>query len=138
MLSEEEAYDALCAYTLSLRDPEFIHQHVADAYAAQHADERSKPIGLTFALVGLYLLIEKHYSGKQVQQVHMRLAKRKQPWPVFVLPDHRGSITAVDVMVFPEGLERDRAIYDWCASVWAAFDKNREIVSHLLRQNRIL
>ena len=42
---DKPAYQALCAYTLGLRDARFIHQHVVDAYMAQHADERTKPIG---------------------------------------------------------------------------------------------
>ena len=51
--SERHAYDELQCYTLARGDLAFIHQHVVDAWAAQHADERTKPIGLTFALVGL-------------------------------------------------------------------------------------
>jgi hypothetical protein len=35
------------------RDPSFIHQYVVDAFAAQQADEQTKPMKLTFALVGL-------------------------------------------------------------------------------------
>lgn len=50
--SEPAAYDELQAYTLAHGDPAFIHQHVVDAWAAQHADEETKPIALTFALVG--------------------------------------------------------------------------------------
>jgi hypothetical protein len=57
MTPEEDAYHALCSYTLARRDAEFIHQHVVDAYMAQRADERTKPIALTFALVGLYLTV---------------------------------------------------------------------------------
>jgi hypothetical protein len=47
--SNQDTYNELCCYTLSHGDPSFIHQHVVDAYAAQTADDRSKPIGLTFA-----------------------------------------------------------------------------------------
>ena len=50
-----ELYHELSAYTLSHPDPSFIHQYVVDAFAAQTADENTKPIALTFALVGLYL-----------------------------------------------------------------------------------
>ncbi len=138
MTAEEEAYNALCAYTLSHGDTAFIHQHVVDAFAAQHAYERTKPIGITFALVGLYLLIEKQFSGRQVQRAHMQMARRKHSWPSFVLPGSRGSITAIDVMAHPEGPERDQAIHAWCASVWAAFVENREKISELLRQHRII
>jgi hypothetical protein len=77
-MTEQDAYHELCAYTLADRDPAFIHQHVVDAFAVQHADARTKPIAVTFAPVGLYLHIEKGYSGKLVQRVHMDLAKRKR------------------------------------------------------------
>jgi Family of unknown function (DUF5946) len=138
VISEQEAYDQLCAYTLSRGDAAFLHQHVVDAFASQHANEQSKPIGITFALVGLYLLIERQFSGREVQRAHMRLAQRKQNWPTFVLPKNRGSITVLDVMAYPEGVEREKAIHDWCASVWAAFAASREIIAELLRQNKII
>jgi hypothetical protein len=117
----DEAYDALCCYTLGHGDAAFIHQHVVDAQMAQQADERTKPIGLTFALVGLYLHVEHGVSGRDVQRAHMTLAKQKQAWPAFTLPASRGSITPADVMQAPEGPERDRAIDEWCASVWREY-----------------
>jgi hypothetical protein len=133
-MTEQEAYDALCADTLARRDAEFIHQHVVDAYMAQHADERTKAIGLTFALAGLYLHIERGFSGRQVQRVHMALAGTKQSWPPFALPQDRGSITVVDVLA-ASGAARDRAIHQWCASVWAAFRENTPVVQDLLQRN---
>jgi hypothetical protein len=83
MTSDEETYNELCCYTLAHGDASFIHQHVVDAFAAQTADEHTKPITLTFALVGLYLRVEKQSSGKQVQRVHMRLARQKRSWDCF-------------------------------------------------------
>src|SRR5437870_9391695 len=118
MVSNEDAYNELCCYTLTHGDPAFIHQHVVDAFAAQNADDQTKPIKLTFALVGLYLHVEKQFSGKRVQRVHMALAKRKRVWPSFALPNDRGSLTVTDVLAAPEGPERDRAIHSWSASVW--------------------
>ncbi len=115
-----------------------MHQHVVDAYAAQRADERTKPIGLTFALVGLYLHLEKGGTGRQVQRAHVQLARRKQGWPTLLLPGERGSATVVDVVGVPEGPERDRAIHAWCRSVWEAFAGNRAAVEELLRQRGIL
>src|SRR5262247_2885212 len=76
-MTSEDAYNELCYYTLAHRDPSFIHQHVVDAFAAQNADEQTKPIKLTFALVGLYLHVEKRFSGRKVQRVHMDLARKK-------------------------------------------------------------
>ena len=137
-MTSEDAYHELCYYTLGHGDPSFLHQHVVDAFAAQNADEQTKPIKLTFALVGLYLHIEKQFSGKQVQQVHMDLARRKQPWPPFALPSDRGSLTVADVLAVPAGAARDKAIDAWCESVWEAFRDCRPTVAALLRERGIV
>lgn len=134
---EQHAFDELCAYTLTRGDAAFIHQHAVDAFAAQHADESTKPIKITFALVGLYLLIERQVSGRQVQRIHMQLAKRKETWPTFPLPADRGRISAIDVLKAAEGAERDAAIHAWCGSVWAAYSGSREAVAGLLRERGI-
>jgi Family of unknown function (DUF5946) len=138
MASELGSYNELCCYTLTHLDQAFLHQHVVDAFAAQHANELTKPIALTFALAGLYLHIEKLFSGRQVQQAHMKLARRKQPWPSFALPEDRGSMTAAHVMLEPPGRVRDKAIDTWCASVWNAFRESHEAVAQLLRKNEIV
>ncbi len=135
--SEENAYDELQCYTLERADTTFIHQHVVDAWAAQHADESSKPIGVAFALVGLYLHLERGFNGRQVQQGHMALARRPQTWPSFPLPDDRGSITAIQVVAAPAGAVRDEAIDAWCASVWAAFHDSHQDVAELLKRHGI-
>jgi len=132
MASEQDAYDELRCYTLAHRDPSFIHQHVIDAFTAQHADTQTKSIALTFSLIGLYLAVEKQISGRDIQRVHMQLARQKRPWPAFSLPLKRGPITALDVMAAPEGLERDNAIHSWCASVWGAFHLSHQTVIDLL------
>jgi hypothetical protein len=92
---------------------------------------------LIFALVGLYLRIEKGLSGKQVQQVHMRLGRRKRNWPAIRLPHERGAMTAEDVLTVPAGAERDDAIDAWCKSVWEAFVESRETIVELLREHQI-
>jgi hypothetical protein len=138
MRSEQEAFDELCGYTLAHGDPSFIHQYVVDAFAVQRADERTKPIKITFGLVGLYLKVERRYSGKQVQRAHMSLARRKRAWPTFALPRDRGAITAIDVLAAPSGPERDRAIDAWCASVWEAFRDHHRTVAAILEQYEIV
>lgn len=134
MVVEQDAYDELQCYTLAHRDPAFIHQHVVDAWAAQHADKQTKPIALAFALFGLYLHVEKGLSGRHVQRAHMAFARQKRTWPAFVLPHERGAITAVRVMAAAAGPERDAAIDAWCASVWAAFRESHAQIVELLEQ----
>ena len=140
MVADEEtgadraAYDELASYTLSHGDPAFIHQYVVDASAAQYATEDSKPIGVAFALIGLYLHLERGRSGREVQQAHMRLGRKRRPWPTFDLPMTRGEITIHDVVAVTPGPERDRVIDDWCASVWQAWSGSKERVVALLRE----
>jgi hypothetical protein len=129
-----DAYHELCAYTLAHGDPAFIHQHVVDAFAVQGADERTKPIALTFGLVGLYLKVERQFSGRQVQRAHMTMARRKRTWPSWTLPRNRGAISAQTVLDAPAGPTRDVAIDAWCASVWDAFRTNRAAVAALVAE----
>jgi len=136
-MAHTNADDELRAYTLAHGDPSFIHQHVVDAFAAQRADERTKPITLTFALVGLYLHVERSWSGRQVQLAHVKLARQGQDWPTFLLPLDRGTMTASDVMRTAPGAERDRMIDAWCAAVWEAYRSYRDDIITLLRKHSI-
>jgi hypothetical protein len=130
-------YDELYVYTMSRGREQFILQHVVDAQAAQTADARTKPLGLTFSLVGLYLHVERGFSGRQVQQVHMELARTKRPWPAIRLPVERGPLTPSDVLAAPAGADRDAAIDRWCASVWACYSAARPQIIELLQAARI-
>ncbi len=109
-ITDQEAYNELAYYTLAHHDPAFIHQLVVDAYAAQHVDDTSKPIYLAFALAGLYLHNEKHYTGKEVQRAHMQLGREKKELPILKLPSEKGAITVLDVLQVAPGAERDEAI----------------------------
>jgi hypothetical protein len=64
-------YNQLAFYTLGLQDKCFIHQYIVDAYTAQNANSNTKSISLIFSLVGLYLQIEKNYSGKEVHNTSL-------------------------------------------------------------------
>jgi hypothetical protein len=123
-------YDELCAYTLSLRDEFFLHQLVVDAQTLQTATEATKPIALIFALLGLYLSMEKNISGRQVQRFHMQLARLGLQWSRPAVPSDRGSVTAADALAAAPGEARNRAIHAWCASVWKAYAPARpEIIA---------
>jgi Family of unknown function (DUF5946) len=128
-----QQYHELCGYSLTHADPAFLHQHVVDAFAAQIATASTKPITLIFALVGLYLHVEKHQSGKQVQRVHTLLARRHKNWPRLNLPTARGDVTVSDVMSAPAGPARDALIDTWCASVWAAYRACHDQVAELIQ-----
>ena len=129
------AYDEVYVYTMGR--PAFILQHVVDALVVQTANRDSKPIGVVFGLVGLYLHVEKQFSGVQVQEVHRKLGRKKREWPKIHLPEDRGTMTVSDVLLAPAGAERDMAIDTWCQSVWSALADNRQTVIALLREYQI-
>jgi uncharacterized protein DUF5946 len=138
-VAEQDAYHELQCYTLAHSNPAFLHQHVLDAWVAQQADAETKPIGLTFALVGLYLHVECAFSGRQVQRAHMTMGQRKRTWPALTLPAERGAVRVHDVLAAAPGLVRDEAIAAWCASVWGAFrGANRAAIVALVEEYRIV
>jgi hypothetical protein len=131
-MTHQELFDQLCFYTMNHRDPRFIHQHAVDAFAVQEATEHSKPITIVFGLAGLYLYLEKGFTGRQVQRAHMQMAKRQRTWPQLTLPPERGTITIADVVRAEPGETLDRAIHDWCVAVWSACQANHEEIARLL------
>ncbi|MGC4054748.1 MAG: DUF5946 family protein [Paludibaculum sp.] len=136
MKTPRAAHDELCVYAMGR--PGFRLQYVAGAAVVQTATVETKPIAIVFGLVGLYLHIEKQFSGRQVQKTHRDLARTKREWPNLNLPDNRGSMTAADVLAVKAGPERDRAIEDWCKSVWAACAGVREIIVELCREHQLV
>ena len=133
IMTDEELYNELAYYTLSHSDPSFIHQHVVDAYAAQYASKKTKSIQLVFALVGLYLYVDKGFTGRQVQKAHMQLAKRRKNWETPPFPRCRGTIAISDVMTAPAGRQRDLLIREWCISVWNAWSEERDQIVTLVK-----
>lgn len=130
-------YGELTGYTVAIgyRAGDFNHQLLVDAYAAQHASDQSKPIGLVFALVGLYLVNERGETGAQVQRVHGLLAnspRKPQPWPRIPPRIHAGSLTVADVQRAEPGDTRDAALRAWHRSVWEAWRDQREAIATLI------
>jgi ribosomal protein L4 len=130
MTSDE--YYSLLYYTLSRGDAEFIHQHAVDAHAAQHADDKTKALTVAFALIGLYLYVEKGFTGREVQRAHTQLASRRKQWPAFKLPKQRGTITVADVVDAEAGGPRDHMIGEWCCEVWSTWKESRTQVVDLV------
>ena len=129
-----DAFHELSYYTLSHKKEEFIHQYVVDAYAAQTADKNTKSIKINFGLIGLYLHLEKGFSGKEVQRAHMALARYKDKLPIIHLPEKRGEITVFDVLQAPEGEERVAKIEAWMESVWGAYKSEQQKIKDFLEK----
>lgn len=134
-MEDEATYHELILYTLAHPSPEFIHQYVIDAFAAQHPSKHSKPITLWFALAGLYLHLEKGFTGKQVQMMHIQMAaSHNRNWPIFDPPLFLGAVTVHSVLACHEGRQRDEEIQKWCISVWGAWHECHERVSVLIKE----
>lgn len=124
-----QALSELSAYTLTRRDSEFIHQHVVDAYGAQHGGFQGSPrdrrpasnIGIAFSLLGLYLAFEKGYTGRQVQRAHMALGRWRKQYPLPGVSPPRAALTVADVVKAEPGDARDRMLKQWAQSVWDAW-----------------
>ena len=127
-------YMELSAYTLGLGDPSFPHQYVVDAFTAQHAGPSVKPINTLFALVGLYLAVEKSFTGRQVQRVHMLLAARPREWPRLTPPVTPGAVSVWDVLQAEVAEDRMAAIKNWDKSVWDSWANERQRVLDIVKE----
>lgn len=127
-MQNDEQYNQLAFYTLSHKGKDFIHQHLVDAYTIQTANEHTKPIAIIYALAGIYIHVEKNYTGKEVQQAHLIMSKKSKIFPTITLPKNRGTITISDIIKIDNPEEKDIAIHKWCESVWQAFSTQHEII----------
>jgi hypothetical protein len=115
-------------------DGEFIHQHVVDAYAAQHLGKDTKPIALAAALIGLFLFVERGHTGRSVQLAHMQLGNKMKAWPLFEAPEKHAAVTVLEVLNAPPGPERDEKIKQWARSVWEMWKERHLEVGRRLNQ----
>lgn len=122
----------LSYYTLAHNDRWFIHQHLVDAYGAQHVRQSKSTIGAAFALAGLYLAVERGFTGRQVQKMHMLMALKSKQWPRFIQPEDLGPLTVADVLAVEPGPARDERLMQWCASVWAAWSSDHDRVTEMV------
>jgi hypothetical protein len=122
----------LTYYTLAHGDRDFIHQHLVDVYGAQHVRVSKSTIGAAFALAGLYLALEKGFTGRRVQKMHMLMASKSKDWPRFIPPANTGPLTVASVLKVAAGPERDQELMRWCASVWSAWSVEQERVRQMM------
>jgi hypothetical protein len=133
-------YSDLSCYSVSKQDAGFIHQHAADAYAAQHSRGKTRNISVAFGLIGLYLALEKGYTGKQVQQAHMQIARLRKAWPRLEPPVLSAGMTIKDVFQAETDAEKDAMIRRWMEAVWSSWEDRqvwvREMTEGLIRHFR--
>jgi len=135
MLKNDDLYNELAFYTLAHPGPNFIHQHAVDAFTARNANESTKAIAVVFALAGLYLHLEKGFTGKQVQRAHVQMANRSKAWPQLPIPVDRGEVRVEDVLKAEPGPDRDAMIERWCESVWQTWIGSRPTIEAIVREH---
>lgn len=128
-----ELFGELSAYEIEVSDFRFLHQYSVDAYGAQHTGDSTRNITTVFSLVGLYLAIEKGYTGRQVQLTHMELAKQKVQWPRLSSPVSHNEVTVNDVMQAEPGKARDAMQRKWMEAVWKEWSEHHEWVRQVCR-----
>jgi len=135
-----QVFSYLQCYTVSKQDPGFIHQHVVDAYTAQHAGGLTRPIAVAFGLIGLHLALEKGYTGREVQKAHMKIAKIKKDWPFLEPPVRSAVLTVTDVLREETERQKDAMIRKWMEAIWEIWEDRHQWVrattDELLSKNR--
>jgi hypothetical protein len=132
--SDQDLFNELSFHTLELRDSAFIHQHIVDAFAVQHADADTRPIAIVFGLIGLYLYLEKNFTGRQVQRAHMQLARYRRQWIAPPIPQQRATIGVADVLAAEPGPARHAMIRRWCEAVWQDWQYSRPQITSLAQK----
>jgi hypothetical protein len=120
-----QLYHELSANFIMSPDLTFRTQHAVDAYGAQHSGSRVKNIRTAFSLIGLYLAVEREYTGRQVQQAHMELAKRNIKWSSFILPIRPYALSVADVLGVVEA-NRNEMLMEWSKNVWDTWEEYHE------------
>ena len=135
-----QVFSDLQCYTVAKQDPEFIHQHVVDTYEAQHAGGPTRTITVAFGLIGLYLAVEKGYTGRQVQLARMRIAKVRKVWPRLEPPGQPALLTVMDVLCSGPDADKDRMVRKWMTVAWESWadrhDWVRTTTEELLTSNK--
>jgi hypothetical protein len=126
------AMNEMTYYTLAHGDIRFIHQHLVDGYGAQHVRQSQSTIGAAFALAGLYLAVERGFTGRQVQKMHMLMGRTSKRWPRFEPPEDVGPLTVANVLAVAPGPGRDEKLMEWCASVWSAWSSEHGRVREMV------
>ena len=126
-----EMYYELTYWTLARQDGRFIHQHAVDAYEAQHAGGKTRPITAVFGLIGLYLALEKGYTGRQVQLAHMKIAFRRKDWPRLEPPARKAELTVMDVLTAETDEEKEEMLLKWAGSVWDIWEERQQWVREI-------
>lgn len=85
-------------WTLTLGDIGYVHRHIVDVGAAQHATADGKTITLAFALVRLHLHLDHGLTGRGVPRAHLAMVRRWKTSALRTPVRAAGALTARDVL----------------------------------------
>jgi len=128
-----EMFMKLSGYIAQGYDEEFIQQMSIDTYEAQHAGGTTKNIAGAFGLIGLYLSLEKGFSGKEVQRAHMDLANRSKEWPRFGPSPSKWKMTVKNV-VDAGPKKSKKMIHLWAKATWKEWEFEKERIIGLMNK----
>jgi hypothetical protein len=106
-----------------------LAQTYVDSYGAQHVGPRMAPITIAFALNGLYLVLERGWTGLQVREAHGYLANTVDRWPTFTPPEQVGDLTVFDLSMASSPTEHIEILQRWAHMVWASWEHvHRQVI----------
>jgi hypothetical protein len=91
-----------------------------------------KPVTITFALVGLYLIFERGYTGREVHRAHMLLGKLQKKWPRFESKIKGDEITVAEILQTISKDNFKEVLSRWGKSVWDSWKPEHENVKKLV------
>lgn len=89
------------------------HQTCVDAYRGQHVGPEAPQIAVAFALNGLYLVLERGFTGYEARKAHGYLASTVESWPRFTPPRSAGETTVLDIALASTPVEHARLVQGW-------------------------
>ena len=108
------------------------HQLLVDTYGAQHVGEGTPRIGPAFALIGLYLALERGWDGLAVRDAHRALARAHRDWPSFLpAPRFQDGLTVADLTLAGSPEAHVEVLRAWAGEVWAGWADRQESVRAL-------
>ena len=106
-----------------------------DTYAAQHSGDQTSALSLAFALIRLFLALERGASGLDVRTAHQKLARRNITWPRLERPLSVGSLTVQALADVASPQAYADQVQSWAADVWDAWGARHDEVAELVRQH---
>ena len=110
-----------------------VHQLTVDTYAVQHAGGPHPDKSVGIHLAGLYLTLVQGVKPTSVPPLLQQMARRRETWPHFELPDGNTAVTTVfDIAMAGSSQEHIERVRAWSAAVWEAWAPHHVAVAELV------